>query len=260
MKKYRVLIVEDSRLMARIVHGIIEMHFPELELLDDADSVSGAIESITHQNPDLVIMDIQINEGTAFDVLENLSPIKFKVIFMSAFHEYLVEALRFSAVEFVYKPFDASDMVSAIAKAFDNHASADHEMSYHHQIKTLLENVKLEPGSNKLVLPGHKANMVVPIRDVLYVKADLSKSVFSFLKHPNFVANLPLRRFESMLKKRHFFRCHPFYLVNLAQVDYVDPLANVLHIKGGGTIDIEPRKYDELMLGIEQMRLAQTGQ
>jgi two-component system, LytTR family, response regulator len=258
MKRHKVLIVEDSLVMARIVREIVKSHFPEIELITEEDSVSGAINSIAVNKPELVIMDIQLNEGTAFDVLEQLGNINFKVIFMSAFHEYLIEALRFSAVEFVYKPFDASDMVSAIAKAFDNQSVKAANDTYNHQIRTLLENVKLDPASNKLVLHGHNNHLVVPIRDVLFIKADLSKSVFTFAKHTNFTANLPLRRFESMLKQRHFFRCHPFYLVNLLHVDFVDPLANALWLKTGISIAIEPRKYEELMIGLEQLRCKST--
>jgi two-component system, LytTR family, response regulator len=247
MRKIKLLIVEDEQVMGRIVKGIVDVHFPEVKVLDVVSSVTSAVDAILNNRPDVVVMDIQINEGTAFDVLEMVGGLHFKVIFMSAFHDYLVEALRFSAVEFVYKPFDVSDMVSAIDKAVDKCTTDIKQMGdYDQQIRTLLENVKVEPGANKLVLTGKNAHFIVPVKDVVFVKANVSKSEFHFRHHPPFEANLPLRRFEAMLRKRGFYRCHPLCLLNLRYVDFIDPLTHHVHLKGGECLLFEPRKYDEM--------------
>lgn len=250
----KLLIVEDESVMGRIVKGLVNTHFPELEVLPIETDVSGAVDSIRANKPDVVVMDIQINEGTAFDVLEKLPNLHSKIIFMSAFHDYMVQALKFSAVEFVFKPFDASDMVSAIAKAVepDDH---DHETQhYEAQIQTLLENVKLEPTANKLVLSSNNSHLVVPINEVVFIEAHLSKSTFHFLKHTAFEANTPLRRFEAMLKERHFFRCHPFFLINLSHIEHVDPLTRSVQLQGGYSVQFEARKFEEMMHHIQTVR------
>lgn len=252
MKDYKLLVVEDEMVMGKIVTNLVALHFPEITLLPLADSVTKAVESIEKENPNLVILDIQIKEGTAFDILNSLTNINFKVIFMSAFHGYLVEALQFSAVEFVYKPFDALDMISAIEKALEMEKGVTGEHPDSFKIKTLLENAKLDPRANKIFLASHNQHKVVPIRDIVYIKADLSKSEFNFAKHGSFEANLPLRRFEAMLKHRGFFRCHPHYLVNTSHVAYVDLAAKSIHLSGGHVIMLEPRKYDELMVQVHK--------
>lgn len=254
MRKYKLLVVEDELVMGRIVTGLVSIHFPEITILPVVDSVSKALEAIKTESPDLVILDIQINEGTAFDVLNSLSKVDFKVIFMSAFHGYLVEALQFSAVEFVYKPFDVLDMVSAIEKAIDMDKVAEGEHRYETKIQTLLENAKLDPRANKLFLTSRDSHNIVPIRDIVHIKAEVSRSVFTIVKQTAFEANLPLRRFEAMLKNRGFFRCHPHYLVNLAFVDYVDPQEFSIHLKKGFPINLEPRKYDDMMAQIQRYK------
>ncbi|MFT3737273.1 MAG: LytTR family transcriptional regulator DNA-binding domain-containing protein [Breznakibacter sp.] len=258
MKDYKLLVVEDDALMGRIVTNLVAVHFPEITVLPVVDSVPKAIEAIGNEKPNLVILDIQINEGTAFDVLNSFSAIDFKVIFMSGFHGYLVEALQFSAVEFVYKPFDALDMISAIEKALemDKSGKVDYPDSY--KIQTLLENAKLDPRANKIFLSANDRHQIVPIREIVYIKAELSKSVFFFLKQPSFEANLPLRRFEAMLKQRGFFRCHPHYLVNTTHILYVDPAMHMIHLTNKQEIVFEPRKYDELMALSNRFRSLRT--
>ncbi len=240
MKK--ILIVEDDLVMQRIIEGVIRHHFPEFELLKSVVSVASAQEAIRDFEPDLVLLDIILPDGTAFDLLRAIEMYHFEVVFMSEHDDYMQEAIRFSSVSFVSKPFDVSDLVLAIDKACDAISESENQ----HKIEILLSNTVLPASDRMVVFPTVDTTHAVSLSTILYGEAIPGGCIMHIETGKDIFIPRPLRRYEQLFSNYAFFRCHPLFVVNLRQIESVDEFTASLYLLDGTQIPLEPRKYELL--------------
>ncbi|MEI2696150.1 MAG: response regulator [Saprospiraceae bacterium] len=110
------VIVEDERLSAELLNNMLKDHCPELTIIGMAHEVEDAINLISDKKPDLVFLDIEMQTGTGFDVLQRLKNRSFKVIFTTAYDHYALKAIKFSAVDYLLKPIDILELKEAVSK------------------------------------------------------------------------------------------------------------------------------------------------
>ncbi|MFO8001778.1 MAG: LytTR family DNA-binding domain-containing protein [Marinilabilia sp.] len=240
MKK--ILIVEDDPFMQQLVQEIILQHFPESAPSQVASTVAEAYEAIGTHDPDLLLLDIRLPDGTAFDLLRQVEIFDFKVVFMSEYQDYYQQAMHFSAVTFISKPFDLSDLVMAIDKA--GNAISDEEENK--KIEILLSNTDLPASSQTVVFPDVNTDHAVPLASILYGKAVPGGCIMHFDNEKDIFVPRPLRRYEQMFSNYAFFRCHPLYVVNLRKINNVDGQGGSIHLEGGIEIPLEKRRYEQL--------------
>lgn len=240
MKKIKLLIVEDDLYTRTAVSRVLNMHFPEVEIVDEVGRVDDALLSIQTHIPDLLLLDINLPDGTSFDILRQTTN-KHKVVFMSAYEEYALEALLFSAVDFVRKPFDVNELISVIDKAI--HQLKDD--NYLLCLNALINNIDSE--KSQVVLQGPEATKVCHVNDIYWAQAVIGGANFHFKDNSYFFANKPLRRYESMLTRKQFLRCHPHYLINLRKVIHVDFEVNHIRMKNDAMIQFEKRRYPTII-------------
>lgn len=240
MDKVRTVIIEDDIFNIRVVKKIIESQFPEIEIIGTAGKVSEGIQLIESSQPDLLIMDIHLIDGTSFDILRQCNYSSSKIVFMSAYHEYAVKAIQYAAVEFVFKPFDINELVVAIDKALDQ--LQDHE--YQTKIETLINNIDNKP--NKVILQGRTSIKAYDVNDIVWCKAVHGGANFYFIDNSYFYACKPLRRYEAILSDHSFFRCHPHYLINLLRVKELRPDLHRIKMETNDEVIYEPRRYNQL--------------
>ena len=125
------LLIDDDSNLRNGMKGLLAMYAPDIKILGEADSVKGGITAIETHNPDVIFLDIQLGDGTGFDILEQLTQKRGKltshVVFISAHEEYAVKAFRFSALDFLLKPVDPEDLrmvIKKIKKVLRNRSSA----------------------------------------------------------------------------------------------------------------------------------------
>ncbi len=240
MKKIKTLIVEDDRFNALAVKKVIEKHFPELYIIGTTESVRETVEHINSFQPDLLLMDIHLTDGTSFDVIKQCENIDFKIVFMSAYHEYAIKAMRHAAVEFVFKPFDINELVIAIDKAIDELMDPDYAI----KIRTLFNNI--EQNQHQIILQGRDRLKVCRVDDIAWGKAIQGGANFYMTDNSYFFVAKPLRRYEAMLADFSFFRCHPHYLININQVKQVKPELQRIKMNTGDEVMYESRRYHQL--------------
>jgi two-component system LytT family response regulator len=238
MKK--ILIVEDDRVIQKIVIEILNHHFPEFHLLGAVSFVSEALEVIEKEAPDLLILDISLPDGTAFDLLRKIGFYNFKVVFMSGHEAFFEEAIQFSAVGFVKKPFESSDLVLAIDKACD----AIDETDYHYKIEILLTNANLPAASQMVVFPTDDFNKAVSLSSILFGEAVAGGCIMHTDMGKQLFVPRPLRHYEQLFGNYGFMRCHPLYVVNLRKIESLDANNTAVWLDNGMQIPLEPRKYE----------------
>lgn len=249
MESLKLLIVEDDVCMQRAVEMVVASHFAEIQVIGKTDSVAGALEAIREYQPELLLMDIHLSDGTAFDILRQSQDCQHKVVFMSAYQEYALEALRFSAVEFVFKPFDINELIVAIDKAIEQ----IHDAFYPQRLTALFNNIDNPRKMPTVVLQGRDQIKVCNIKSIVWAKAIQGGANFYFEDGAYFFAEKPLRRYEGILNNYNFFRCHPHYLINLNHLKEVDPETRRLKLSNSDEVLFEERRYAPLMSALHAL-------
>ena len=137
MKKTRLLIIEDDHFLAQLAYQIIAQSFDNITVTGITGSIREAEKKIASGHPDILLLDVELNDGTAFELLSRIDCKNMKIIFMSAHEEYALEAIAFSSIDFITKPFDINDLIGAIMKAQEE--MNDHDTPK--QIETLINNL-----------------------------------------------------------------------------------------------------------------------
>ena len=119
MNKIRTLIIDDEAPIRDLLSGILENYSERTEVCGTADGVKTGLEAIRLLNPQLVLLDVNLTDGTGFDLLRQLEEVKFSVIFITAYEKYAVKAFRFSAVDYIMKPVNIDELLTAIDKAIE---------------------------------------------------------------------------------------------------------------------------------------------
>jgi two-component system LytT family response regulator len=238
MKK--ILIVDDDLMMQKIVADVLRHHFPMYQILGAVSSVAGALDVIQTDSPDLLILDIELSDGTAFDLLRKVELYDFKVVFLSGHDDYQREVIQFSAVGFVSKPFEVSDLVLAIDKACE----AIDEAEFKRKIEILLTNADLPAISRMVVFPTIEIDKAVSLSSILYGEAVPGGCVMHIDTDKDIYVPRPLRRYEQLFGNYGFVRCHPLYVVNLRKIESLDERNTTIYLNDGTELPMEPRKYE----------------
>ncbi|MBK3517370.1 LytR/AlgR family response regulator transcription factor [Carboxylicivirga marina] len=241
MNKIRTIIVEDDNFNIMAVSKIIENHFPEITIVDTASLVNESINKIKLHQPDLLLMDIHLIDGTSFDVIRQCRDLDFKIVFMSAYHEYVIKAVQYAAVDFVFKPFDINEMVVAIDKAIDQLQDKDYQL----KLETLFNNI--EQDQNQIILQGRDNLKACNVNEIVWGKAIQGGANFYMKDNSYFFVAKPLRRYEAMLTDHYFFRCHPHYLINLQHVIDIKAEHQRVKMRTGDEVAYENRRYYQLL-------------
>ena len=112
----KTVLVDDETDSIRILQRLLGSYCPEVSIVGTAEGVTGAFTLIREARPDLVLLDIEMAQGNAFDLLNLLHPVDFKVIFITAFDSYAIRAFKYSAVDYLLKPVDIDDLRAAIGR------------------------------------------------------------------------------------------------------------------------------------------------
>jgi len=243
-KVLRTLIIDDELHIRKSLAQMLKDECSNVKLVGMADGVKSGMEAINKHHPDLVLLDIKMDDGTGFDLLKKLEPVNFKIIFITAYDQYALQAFKFSAIDYLLKPLDEEDLVAAV-----NRTEKIVQKDFSTQLKVLDENLKTtENKDKKILLKTSDAVHLVKVRDITYCESDLSYTKFYLLDGQKITISKSLREFEDMLKDFGFFRVHKSFLVNLFTITKFDKTdGGFLVMENKDRVPVASRKRDELM-------------
>jgi two-component system LytT family response regulator len=215
-QKIKAIIVDDEERALQLNVNMISTYCPQVEILGVFDSVDKAYEGILLHKPDLVFLDIDMPPHTGFDLLRKLQPVFFEVIFVTAFNHYAIDAIRFSALDYLMKPVKIDELQNAVLKALERITSK-------FQGATTIQPLDQMKEITKLVINSQRGSQIIAIKDILYFEADNTYTLFHTV-HGNILSSKPMSEYEDMFQDKNFFRIHRSYMVNLHQVKSVDKL------------------------------------
>lgn len=240
----KAMIVDDKVSAIELMRWLIKENCPEITSVTSAISVAEALPLIDNFEPDILFLDIQMPQETGFDLLTRVKKWNFEVIFTTAFNEYAIQAIRFSALDYLLKPVNAADLVRTLEryKAKRKFAHGGEEL-----YRNFLQN--LSPGNNKpakLALPGISEIQYIALEDIIHLQAERNYTRLFFVKGPNFLSSKTLLEYEKMLKESGFIRVHKSHLVNKRHIAGYEK-QGILKMKDGTAIEVSRRKRDLLL-------------
>jgi len=216
MSKTRVLIIDDEPDARFMLRDILEKNFADtIEIVGEADGVKTGLKCIKEHEADLVFLDIQMRDGTGFDLLQKLESVNFEIIFATAHDKFAVQAFQFSAFGYLMKPIRKSELEKLIENFQKKQASLE---SMDKRIKVLIENYGDERKIMKLVISNMEGFKVMELEDIIRLEGDGNYTHFVTSGNKRETASKNLGAYEELLLDFGFFRAHQSTLINLRHV------------------------------------------
>ena len=241
----RVIIVEDELRAREFLRDLLVAECPQVQIAGIASNVTEAVTLINSLSPDLVFMDIELQTGTGFDVLEKIDATGMAVIFTTAYDHYAIKAIKFSAVDYLLKPIEIEELKSAVAKV----AARLKTPGPQEALQMLLKNLQNgHAGEQSITLPTSDGLEFIPLRQIIRIEASGSYTHFFLQEKKKIMVSRHLKEYELMLDEHGFFRIHNSHIVNLAEVKrLIKTDGGYAVMNDGSEIGISPKKKDEFM-------------
>ena len=207
----KTIIIDDEEDARTTLRAFIGSYCPNLEIVEEAEGVADGYRKIMAHGPDLVFLDIQMEDGTGFDLLEKIRTPEFSVIFCTAFDEYAIKAFKFSAIDYLLKPIDPDELIEAVGKAKkEKKGQAD-------RISNMMESHS--SGSfDRITLSSQEGLTVVKLDNVQRLESDSNYTHFFLRSGEKITVPKSLKEYELILPTNRFYRTHQSHIINL---DYV---------------------------------------
>ena len=202
------LIIEDDMHTISMLKDIVSSHFSDLNFSGEAPSITSAIALIKSKKPEFIFLDVNLEDGQSFDILKHFPNPNFKVIFITSFSKYAVDAIKFSALDFVLKPFDSNDIIEAVKKVI----SSQNKENYVKKINAFFHNYQSQ--QKKIVLSNADDIHIIDIQDIIYAASDNNYTTFYINDGRKILISKSLKHFELKLSNFFFFRIHQKFLLN----------------------------------------------
>lgn len=211
------LIIDDEADSREILQSLIESDFPHLKLKATADSVASGLEAVQEFQPDLVFLDIQMPDGTGFDLLEQVKQVDFEVVFVTAFDTYAIQAFQYSAYAYLMKPVDLVQL-EQVMQRLEKHLGYA-KKSEAERLKVLSEWYDQDNQQvKKVVLENFDGFNVLYLKDIIYLQGDGNCTRFYTESGKSILVTRTLKEYERLLEAHGFYRIHKSFLINLRHV------------------------------------------
>jgi len=237
----KAILVDDEDKSNAYMQTLLQKHCPEIEVIATCNNFEDAYKKITTYQPDIVFLDIEMPPYLGFDLLKLFTTFPFEVIFVTAFHQYAIEAIKFSALYYILKPVDPVELMNAVQKA--KQKQNDNSIRYN-----FLKNIVDEPSIKKLIIKGVSGISVIELANIQYLHADGAYTHFVMNNGEQIITSKNLMEYEEMLIPKGFFRNHKSYIVNLKFVkSIVGREANEILMNTGEKIPLAVRRKDAFL-------------
>ena len=231
----KVIIVDDEAKARDALKKILKEQFPEIDIIASAGTVETGFEAIQKDPPDLLLLDVELPDGTGFDLLKRIAPVQFKVVFITGHKEYAIEAIKFSALDYILKPFDSTELQHAVEMARE---AIDHE-EQHIQLQTLDENLQQKKQLRRIILPTSDNLHVVEVAEIIRAEADSNYTTFRLTGGKSIMVSRTMKEYDEMLAGSGMFRVHQSHLVNMIHIDrFVKRGGGYLQMKDGSKVPV----------------------
>jgi two-component system LytT family response regulator len=239
-----VIIIDDERPCRQLLINLLNRHCSSVSVIAEANSVESAVIAIKEKRPHLIFLDIQMPKGTGFKLLEQFDDVFFDIIFVTSYDKYALNAIKFSALDYLIKPINIIELKKAVEKA---ELKLDKENKFI-EYQNLLNNLKQNTDKKMII---HVNNKAVPIKmgDVAYIMADINYSVIHLKNKQEYVTAKTLKDMEEYVEELpNFIRINKSIVVNTTAIlQYQKGDSYLVHLQNGEQFEISRRRRPEVL-------------
>jgi len=243
------VIIDDEANVRNTISVLLGENFPGISIMASAGTVEEGYEAIVKYKPDLVFLDIELPDGTGFDLLRKFQQIPFKIIFVTGHQEYALDAIKVSALDYVLKPVDTDELRHAVEKAGEIISQEEQKLKF----QALNENLQSKKVLKRIILHTSDHLQLVSVSDIIRAEADSNYTSFSLADGKHVLVSRTIKEFESLLSGSGMIRVHQSHLVNINYIDrFVKKDGGYLLLKEGTKIPVSPNLKKQVLQALTE--------
>jgi two-component system, LytTR family, response regulator len=242
----KAIIIEDEKMSRETLRRMLEKYCPTVEVIAEADGYRLGMEEIRKHHPDVIFLDIQMPDGSGFKLLEELEEIDFEVIFTTAFDQFAIKAIKYSALDYLLKPVIPQDLEEAVMRVEKKKAE---NTARKKGLESAAESSKAqEEREQKIVLSTAEMIHVIKVDDIIRCESDNYYTYFHFKDGRKLLVSKTLKENEELLSGYNFIRPHKSHLINVKYIkSYIRQEGGFILMNDGTRIPVSRRKKDKIM-------------
>lgn len=239
----RALIIEDEEQAISALKSELKTHCREVQIIGEAKSIKEAIQKIKTLEPELIFLDIQLSDGLGFEVLNLFKENNFKVIFTTAYSQYAIKAIKFSALDYLLKPIDSDELIAAVNKAMKSSKETEGI-----KIENFIQNQTEIPTRKKIALNSSEGITIYELETIIKCSAESNYTCLYFTNGKKTLVSKTLKDFEDLLCTSGFERIHHSHIINLNHlVSFVNKDGGYVILSDKTTLPVSQRKKSNLI-------------
>lgn len=241
----RGIIVEDERHSRETLRGMLDRYCKNVEIVAETDSYRGGLKEIREHHPDVVFLDIQMPDGSGFRMLEELDEIDFEIIFTTAFDQFAIKAIKYSALDYLLKPIDPEELVRALKKVETKLSN----QKVNQNIQVLLDNIKARDADpHKIILSTSEKIHIIETDQIIRCESDNYYTNFFLSDGKKILVSKTLKENEQLLSDHNFIRPHKSHLVNVKYIKgFLKYDGGYIEMTDGSRIPVSRRKREKII-------------
>jgi two-component system, LytTR family, response regulator len=243
----KAIIIDDIEQARTTLKKDLEVYTPDVTVIGEANGVVEGAKLLKQMRPDVLFLDIQMQDGSGFDLLDILPEITFNIIFITASDAHAIKAFRYAAIDYLLKPIDPDQLIAAIARL------AAHNSNESEKYKLLNDSLKQQHKPHeRLALHTQDKIHIVNINDIIRCESNVNYTEFFFQGGKKLLVTRTLKDFEELLSDQGFFRVHQSFLVNTRYIkEFQKEYGGFLLMSDGSSIPVSNRKRAEVLRMLE---------
>lgn len=242
MNVLKVLIIDDEKKSRESLKNLLLEYCTDVSIEGMADTVEKGLELIKQTNPQLVFLDIEMQSSTGFDLLKKVVKLNFEVIFTTAYEQYALKAIKFSALDYLLKPIDVNELKQAIEKYKQKNSLPENK-----KLEQLIQNIQNKV-PRKITLSTSEGLLFVEIDKIIRCEAQGAYTVFYLKDNRKIMVSKNLKEYENLLSDQGFVRVHNSHLVNIKEVQkFIKSDGGTIILKDGTQVAVSNSKREEFL-------------
>lgn len=239
----RALIIDDEQHCITTLTWTIQQYCPNIEVLGHAKNGIEGLEKIKMLRPDLIFLDIEMPLMSGIDMLSHLETIDFKIIFTTAYDQYAIKAIKLNASDYLLKPIDKDELMSAIKKIQTEESNTSLE-----KIQNLRHNLNVMTQLQKMAIPVSDGIIFIDLDTIVHLEASSNYTFIYLNNNTKIVSSKTLKDYDDILPSEYFFRCHHSHIINLRYIQkYHKGEGGFVDLGHGQMVEISRRKKQEFL-------------
>lgn len=225
------VIVDDENHSIEMIEDLIEKYFPKIIAVSKAKNIKEAISTIEQHKPNLLFLDIELKDGSGFEIREATSHLDYKLIFVTAYSQYAIKAFKANAIEYVLKPIQEDDFILAVQKAINS-----------------IEQNRQSIIPEKIHFFTHDGHFYIEPNEILFLKADSNYTTVFLNDNKQLMLSKTIKEVSDKLPKNIFLRVHKSFIINTSFItNFINGDGGTIILKKNVEIPVSRTKKNEVL-------------